>query len=453
MKERQIDKVMKAEFNVKGITLQVVDIAFVACLFLFGFMIRWKLMPVESADYWGFLAEWMTKIREGGGYRSLGTQISNYTSPYMYLMCIVSYITKNDLYGLKMISIIFDYLASIAVFLIAYHMTKDRRKAIMGMSILLLCPTVILDSAYWCQCDIIYTAFILYAIYFLLKGNSNKCLIFVGISFAFKLQTLFIVPFLIIMWLKNKTIKLRHFLWIPVIYVISALPAWMMGRSFKELMLIYFDQSNTYPWGTLEYPNIYVLLGEAMPDMRHAAEVSGAGTFMTIMILGGLAYYIYTKNIKLTDELMISLALFSVAIVVYSLPHMHDRYGFLIDLLAIIYGVVNVKKLPVTGGFVLVSVLTFMPYLIAVHIVPIQYIAIFQLALIMYVGYDLYKQIQANAYEPEELSQETINLNAAGIPTGNIAIAEDITSEDDMTSSLVEAVIEEITEDEFDDIL
>lgn len=401
MRERAIDKFMNEEIKIKGIQFRLVDIAFVVCLFVFGFLIRWKLMPIESADYWGFLEEWMNKIREGGGFKSLGTQISNYTSPYMYLMCILSYITENDLYGLKMISIVFDYLASVAVFLIIYHLTENRRKAILAMAVLLLCPTVILDSAYWCQCDIIYTTFILYAIYYLLKGSSNKCLIFVGIAFSFKLQTLFIVPFLIFMWLKNKTIQLRHFLWIPVIYVISALPAWLMGRSFKELMLIYFDQSGTYPWGTLEYPNIYALLGEAMPDMRHAAEVSGAGTFMTIMILGGLAYYIYTKNMKITEEMMITLALFSVAIVVYSLPHMHDRYGFLIDLLAIIYGILNVKKLPVTGGFVLVSVLTFMPYLIAVHIVPIQYVAIFQLALIMYVGFDLYKQIQANAYEEE----------------------------------------------------
>lgn len=401
MRERAIDKFMNEEIKIKGIQFRLVDIAFVVCLFVFGFLIRWKLMPIESADYWGFLEEWMNKIREGGGFKSLGTQISNYTSPYMYLMCILSYITENDLYGLKMISIVFDYLASVAVFLIIYHLTENRRKAILAMAVLLLCPTVILDSAYWCQCDIIYTTFILYAIYYLLKGSSNKCLIFVGIAFSFKLQTLFIVPFLIFMWLKNKTIKLRHFLWIPVIYVISSLPAWLMGRSFKELMLIYFDQSGTYPWGTLEYPNIYALLGEAMPDMRHAAEVSGAGTFMTIMILGGLAYYIYTKNMKITEEMMITLALFSVAIVVYSLPHMHDRYGFLIDLLAIIYGVLNVRKLPVTGGFVLVSVLTFMPYLIAVHIVPIQYVAIFQLVLIMYVGFDLYKQVQANAYEEE----------------------------------------------------
>lgn len=397
MKDRLIDKIMFSELNLGKVKFKVVDLVFMICLFAFAFMIRWKLMPIESADFWGFLEDWMNQIRAGGGFRSLDHQISNYSSPYMYIMCLVSYITANDLYGLKMVSILFDYLAAVSVFLIVYQITQNVRKSIMGMAILLLSPTVILDSAYWCQCDMIYTAFILYALYHFFKNNSRWCLIFVGISFAFKLQALFIVPFLIMMWLKRKTVKLADFLWIPVIYVISAVPAWIAGRDFKELVMVYFDQAGTYPWGTLEYPNIYALLGEAMPDMRHAAEVSGAGTFMTIIILGSIAYYLYVKNVNLTDELMITLALFTVAIIVYSLPHMHDRYGFLIDLLAIIYGTLNVKKLPVACGFMLISVLSFMPYLIAVHIVPIQYVAIALLGLIVYVGYDLYRQIRENS--------------------------------------------------------
>ena len=399
MKERTIDRIMFNKVKIGNITFQVVDLAFILCLFFFGFMIRWKLMPIESADYWGFLEDWMRQIREGGGYRSLGHQISNYTSPYMYIMCFLSYITDNDLYALKLVSVCFDYAASIAIFLLIFQMTGNVKKSILGMAVLLLSPTVIIDSAYWCQCDIIYTTFILYALYNFFKNNSKWCLIFIGISFAFKQQVLFIVPFLLIMWLKKRTIRLVHFLWVPVIYVISTLPAWMMGRDFKELLLIYFDQSETYPWGTLEYPNIYALLGEAMPDMRHADEVSGAGIFMTIILLGCLAYYFYTKNINMTDELIMTLALFTVGVIVYCLPHMHDRYGFLIDILAIVYGVINIKKLPITFGFFIVSILSFMPYLIAVHIVPIQYVAIIQLGLIAYVGYDLYKQIKANSLQ------------------------------------------------------
>lgn len=395
MEDRVIDQIMRREIKLRNIRFQVVDLVFVVVLFLFAFMIRWKLMPIQSADYYGFLEKWMQAIRDNGGYRSLSMQISNYTSPYMYIMTILSYISTNDLYALKLVSIFFDYLASVAVFLIMFHMTADVKKSVFGMSALLLAPTVIIDGAYWCQCDMIYTTFLLYSFYFFLKGKSSTSMIFFAVSLAFKLQSLFLLPFYLIMWLKKETIQLRHLLWVPVIYVISAFPAWMMGRDFKDLMMVYFDQSATYPWGTLEYPNIYALLGEAMPDMRHAAEVSGAGTFMTVILLGCIAYYFYTRQIKITNELMITLALFTVAIIVYTLPHMHDRYGYLIDLFAIIYGVYRVKKLPVACGFVLVSILTFMPYLIAVHIIPIQYITMGLTALIVYVGYDLYRQVKA----------------------------------------------------------
>ena len=396
MQERFIDKVLTKQIRIKNIELKVIDIAFVLCLFVFAFMIRWKLMPIESADYFGFLEPWMEEIRKNGGFASLSLEISNYTSPYMYIMTLLSYISTNDLYALKLVSVFFDYMASVAVFLILWEMTENVQKAVFGMAVLLLSPTVILDSAYWCQCDIIYTCFLLFSLYFFFRDDSNKSMIFFAISFAFKLQSLFLLPFYIIMWLKKKTIKLRHLLWVPMIYVISIIPAWITGRNLGDLLGIYFDQADNYPWGTLEYPNIYALLGEVIPDMRHAAEVSGAGMYATMMLLGCIAYYIYQKNVMLTQELAVTLALFMVAVTVYGLPHMHDRYGFLIDLLAIIYGVYRVKRFPVTCGFMLISVLTFMPYLIAVHVVPIQYLAIAQFTLIIYVGYDLYQQIVEN---------------------------------------------------------
>lgn len=393
MKERRLDRVLNIDTEIYGIKMKIVDIAFVICLFILAFMIRWQLMPIESADYYGFLEEWMNTIRANGGFRSLSMEISNYTSPYMYIMTILSYISKNDLYALKLVSVFFDYFAAIAVFKILYHMTGSSRRAIFGMAVLLLSPTVIIDGAYWCQCDIIYTSFLLYSFYYFLKDNSRKSAIFFAFSFIFKLQSVFLLPFFIMMWLKKRTVLLRHYLYVPVIYVISVIPAWIAGRDFKDLMTIYFNQSGYYPWGTLNYPNVYALLGETMPDMRHAEEVCKAGTIMTIMILGCIAYFLYTRKVQLTDELLVTLALFTVAFTVYSLPHMHDRYGFLIDLLAVIYGVQRVKKLPVVCGFMLISLLTFMPYLIAVTIVPIQYTAIALLLLIVYVGYDLYRQI------------------------------------------------------------
>lgn len=437
-KERLIDTVLNKEFNIGDITFKVLDVLFIAILWIIAFKVRYALFPIVSADYYGFLEKWMNQIKELGGFASLGKAISNYTSPYMYLMCLVSGF-DNSLYALKFISMFFDYSASVAVFLIVHELSKSTGKATLGMAFLLLCPTTIIDSAYWCQCDIIYTSFILWAVYFFLKDSSKGCFVFLGIAFAFKLQTLFIMPFIIIMWLKKRTVKLQHVLLMPIIYVIAQLPAWMFGRSFKELMLIYFDQSSYYPWGTLEYPNIYALLDETIDTSHHMTEVSSAGTWMTLILLGFLAYYIYRKRVNITNEIAITIALFSVAITVFSLPHMHDRYGFLIDLLAIIYVMQRPKKIPVFAGFALVSTVTFMPYLTATHIFSIRTVAVFMFGLITYVGYDLYSQIEANPLPVCEVME-----NADLEEEEN----EEILADASLMEELMTECLEDILEDE-----
>jgi uncharacterized membrane protein len=47
-----------------------------------------------------------------------------------------------------------------------------------------------------------------------------------------------------------------------------------------------------------------------------------------------------------------------------------------------------------------ISILAFMPYLLAVDIVPLQYLALAMLALIVYVGYDLCRQITEPVSSP-----------------------------------------------------
>ncbi|MCR4851186.1 MAG: hypothetical protein K5870_07995 [Lachnospiraceae bacterium] len=439
--ERKLDIFLNYEIKVKSIVFKMVDLIFMLCLFVLAFMVRWKLFPIESADYWGFLKLWMDQIKALGGFASLGTEISNYSSSYMYLMCMVSGF-DNSLYALKFISVFFDYVASFAIFAIVYELTGNVRKGIFGMSVLLLCPIVVLDSAYWCQCDIIYTSFILWALYFFYKDNSKWTFIFLAFAFTFKLQTVFILPFFVIMYLKKKTIRLRDILYIPVIFFVFQLPAWLFGRPLKDLMLIYFDQSNFYPWGTLEYPNIYALVDETIDSNHHMDEVSGAGMFLTVILLGFIAYYIYTKKIELTNDLTITLALFTVAVTLYTLPHMHDRYGFLIDLIAIIYCMLRPKKIPVTVGLMFVSICISMPYLIAFRVMDLKYVAIIQLALITAIGYDLYKLVSENTIteiitdSSEELPEEINDIN-----------------ETDDTNSLVTAdETEEYEDDDFEEL-
>lgn len=392
-KDRKIDLLLKRELNIKGINVKVVDIVFTTVIWILGIFLRYKLFPIQSGDYVGCLEIWMNKIREYGGWNSLKYEISNYTSPYMYLMCLVSG-ADNTLYALKWISVAFDYIAAIAMFMIVWQLTKNTRKSILGMSFLILSPTVFVDSAYWCQCDIIYCSFILWAIYFFLKDRSELCMLMVGISFAFKLQAVFILPFLVIMWLKKKTVRIVDFLFIPGIYVILQLPAAMFGRPIGDLMTIYFNQADTYPWCTLQYPNAYIFFDENYTAGHYFNELSGAGTFLVVIVLGVLAYYIYTSKVKMTHNFIITLALFSVAVTIYLLPHMHERYGFIIDLLAIIYVILRPKKFWILLGFTIVSICSYMPFLVGKDIISMPVLAIILLGLIGFTGYDLYSQIK-----------------------------------------------------------
>lgn len=397
-KDRWIDTFLDRRISFKSFEFKLVDFLFVMVLWVFALLVRVKLFPTLSADYCGFLEGWMNQIKILGCSKFLAGNTTNYTSPYLYLMCLVSGF-EDSLSALKSISVFFDYSAACAVFAIIWELTKNIRKAIIGMSILLLCPATIIDGAYWCQCDIVYASFILWSLYFFFKKKGNLCFIMLGIAFAFKLQALFILPFYIIMWLKNRNVSLIKILYLPAVYAIAHIPALICGRPIKEIFSVYIGQSGMYPWGTLQYPNVYVLLDETMDADHWSTEVCSAGIVFAIIVLGFVAYYLYTSKTVLTDEVIILTALFTVAVSVYLLPHMHDRYGFLIDIISIIYVVLKPRKLPVLCVVFFATTLTFMPYLIGVRIIEPRVLAYCQTALVAYLGYDLYKSVSDNKTE------------------------------------------------------
>ncbi len=402
--ERVSDRVFHKKIIMKGITFTVLDIAFILCLFTFALLLRLPLFPHISGDYAGFLSEWMTAVRNYGGLKSLGHEISNYSAAYMIIMSLLSYLDADPLYLLKAVSVFFDYLAAIAVFLIVFQLTHNTHKSILGMGGLLLAPTVVLNGAYWCQCDMIYVTFLLYGIYYLCKGNSTRALLMTAFGLAFKLQALFILPLYVIVWLCPLVlkdgkkceikceIKLSDFLLLPIPYLVLALPGIFLGRDIWNAIGVYLNQTNYYPWLTLNYPNIYAFFGQTYGSGYVIEELGRTGILTVFMLMGYLAYYLYGKKTKLSGELMITTALLSVGIIVYILPHMHERYGLLIDVAAIIYAILRPRMIPVAAGLIISSLIAYMPYLFGLEgLTPLPH-ALLQLALLIAVGTDFHRQ-------------------------------------------------------------
>lgn len=382
----------------KPFTIGFLDLLLLVCATVFAGYIRFALRDVVAGDYKMFFEPWVSTLREaGGGLKGLGAHFDyvDYTTPYLLILSCISICPLwNTLYLMKMVSIFFDLVAAVAVAFIVYECTSQARKAYMTYTVMLFLPTVVVNGALWAQCDIIFSSFVMISLLFLLKDKPNTALIFYGIAFSFKLQTLFIAPLYLMLWVKNK-IKLKHFLWLPVVYFIAVLPSWIAGQNLWDLLTVYFFQAG----GEMDiyalshkFPNIYQIIGTD----SFLREYADAGVYFTLAVLMVLLYDLARKDFVFTKSLILRMGMFFVMIVIYFLPHMHERYGILADLLAVAIAMTDFRKyfyVPLVA--VTCSFAGYQMYLRQDTVIPLWVYALLYLGLILVMGIGILKEVNA----------------------------------------------------------
>lgn len=107
-----------------------------------------------------------------------------------------------------------------------------------------LFPTVVLNGAYWAQCDSIYTFFAVLSLYLALSDKPVGAMVTITASFAFKLQAVFVMPIFFVL-LVAKKIKFKHLFIFPAAYLVMVLPAVIAGRPLWDTLTLYFSQAGT----------------------------------------------------------------------------------------------------------------------------------------------------------------------------------------------------------------
>ena len=382
------DKIRSAlthKISVKKITFTVMDILLFLVLTGFALMMRYALRNVVAGDYKMFFEPWVATLREaGGGIKGLSAEFEyvDYTTPYLTILSFISICPfLNTLLLMKLVSIFFDFVAAFAVMAIVYDRTKNMTYGILGYGALLMVPTVLTNGAMWAQCDIIFTSFVLWSLYFMLKDKPAWSMAFYGIAFAFKLQTLFLAPLYVILWMKGK-VKLKHFLFLPLMYVIGMIPSLLAGKSFWELISVYFFQAN----GQMDiyalshkFPNIYQLIGTD----SFLFEYADAGIWVTLGALMILMYCFARKQYEMNACLLLRMGMLLTMTVVFFLPHMHERYAILVDVMAIIYVFFDFRKLYIPVLTILCSFAGYTVYLAQNNIIPMYVYTILFLLLML----------------------------------------------------------------------
>lgn len=337
--------------------VQVLDLLMTFGLFFVGLLVRISLRNYESGDWEYFLEPWTNQLKEHG-FRALAVGYYNYTPIYMYILWFITILPIDTLFGIKTVSILFDLLLAVAAAKVV-SVIKPEANPILSFAIVWLTPTVISNSAMWGQCDAIYTSLVVLCLYYLLKEQSGKAMFFYGLAFSIKLQSVFFAPILVLLFFLKK-IRFRDFFWIPLVYVVSIIPAWIAGRPLKELLLIYLGQTGANPTLSVIYPNIYYLIGNDV-----FLELYGkTAIWFTMGALLVFMYYVLKNayRIGLSKDVLIQTALVCGSLVVFLLPNMRERYSYMVDILAVIYAVNNWKKFYVPLLRILISYMAYTTY-------------------------------------------------------------------------------------------
>ncbi|MEI3520100.1 MAG: hypothetical protein V8Q40_02970 [Anaerosacchariphilus sp.] len=391
--------------------LNRMDLCYLAALTLIGLGIRVILRVVITDDWLMYWDPWISDLKEMG-FSYLATDRYDYTPTFVYILWAISRLPINPMTAYKGLHCVLDFVAAGILGKMIWKVTGSKRKGILSYGLFLIVPTIWANSALWAQCDIIFMTFLLLCFYYLFEDRPCKAMFFYGMAFVFKLQSLFIFPFLVILWV-NKKVDLKHFLWIPALYFLSIVPAWIAGRPLMDLINIYMAQGAQDVWSlSIKWPNIYQIIG----NQFFLLEYASAGTWLILGILMIILYAMAQKRYRITNEFIVQMALFFAILTPWFLPHMHERYGCVADILAIIYAMMNTKKFYFPLVQILVSFNSYMAYLS--HLgsdEPTIYYGVWafaELGLLVLVGLDIWHYMR-NPENQIPMEQETVKKEAA----------------------------------------
>ncbi|MCR5674530.1 MAG: hypothetical protein K6G16_02360 [Lachnospiraceae bacterium] len=350
----------------------------VAVLFALSVIIRLELAPKTSwsGDYLYCIAPWVEEYRKLGFVKGLASEITNYYIPYNIIFALSALCPTEAWVPISIISCAAEYLMIYYAFRILTYLGGEKATfpAAFAVLLLLYLPPVILNGAFWKQCDAIYAAFGMMSLYYLLTEKYYRAFLFLSIAFVFKLQIILLFPVFLIAYFCGKNYSILLWLRIPVTYLEAGLPAILCGRPPAEVYAIYLNQSDEYHYMFMNTGNLYRLLRSDYEALSHAAILA------TVAFLAFLFYYVYRRREAVTDRMLLMLAGLTGYACFLFLPAMHERYDYLpIILVTLYYAYYDKKKLYIPAVMVLVTSVMYCAYLFGGNTLPEEMYALMSL--------------------------------------------------------------------------
>lgn len=329
---------------------------FIITVILLSLIIRLYFVPWHSSDYDTYLKNWFIHFQENrfSGFKNI-YDISNYPALYMIIMCLISFLPNFSIEVLpdlsiilyiKLVSIIADYFIAYMVYKIIKNYTNKEYMALISFACVLFSPIVLFNSALIGQADGIYSSFIILSLYLFYNKKYKKAFLIYGIAFAFKLQSIFIFPFIILLYIKNR-FHFKYFLLIPIPHIISSFIAAIFGADFIKALTILGGQS--HPNLNNRAPSLPALIfGDSSFEQFYKWMFMTFFIILALILCAVFLYMFIKQKNKLNLDRFILWSLVISFSMPFILPSMHERYFYIAEILALIYAFMKPKYAYIT---------------------------------------------------------------------------------------------------------
>jgi len=322
----------------------------------YGIELRWLLREFISADTSNYKIPWLEHLQQTGLQNALVNSVTNYNPMLTYLMASFNTVLPvvDNHYLIKLITNFGDLLTTLA----SYHLLRSVKcpplRAVTGAVAIFVLPTVILNSNAFTQIESLVAAPLIIGISFLLRNRWLLGMLCIGLAFSIKLQSVFILPALVILMVSQGQ-KLRSLLLVPFVYLVTILPTYFAGRDMMDLLLIYKNQMGLHGDLTRNAANVYHWLPDNYSVFMPLGILFTLGVLFLVMVNK-------TKYLSCSGNQLLFITT-SLVFITFFMPKMHERYAYFSDVFTVLTAFTIPQMWPAALLMVTASFCSYLPFL------------------------------------------------------------------------------------------
>ena len=309
---------------------------------------------------------------------------------HLFIMALVSRLENfPQMTALKLLDLVCQCGAALAVLQLAKTRGAKPFGATAAMMACVLVPTMLLNTGCWMQMDALFAMLTLWGLYLLLEDHPLAGCMLWGLALGTKLQSAFLFPLLIVMFM-NRKVSLRHILALAAVYVVSQIAFVLDGQGVLPIFTRYAQQLEAVRTGDVglsdHAPGIFGLM-----IVASVREFSGMGLYFGIacalLVVFVLLMRRYDKQSMLLAALLLAMGLPLI------LTQMNERSLYLAGLLAFALAG-SPRGFAVAIVLELISLCSYMKGIFNMDILPIQVLSLMAIAAAVVVALELVKRLK-----------------------------------------------------------